>query len=673
MRIQAILLLTAGLVLPSFTVAQRAPVKFGDLSPADFATASGAPDSAHAVVLVDFGESRIDYESSDGFYLMFERTRRIRILKKDGYEWGNLTIALFREGSVKESLMGLKAVTYNMEGGQVVETKLKNDAVFEEDADQNLRLVKIAMPNVKVGSIIEFNYKIKSPFIYNFQDWTFQSRIPVRWSEYRTHIPHFFGFTKMMQGYLDLHIDEHSREQKAFNHKSFENDAGVGGSNGVNIQQQRVDYTDNIDRWVVKDAPAFIEERFMTTTEDYVAKVNFELSSIQMPGQFLKTFNDSWEKLNNNYLKDPAFGGVISGSGFLDEYVKEATEATEDEAGRVQAVYSKVRGMLLWDGQRRKFSEQNLKKVVESKKGSSAEINLMLVNMLRRAGLKANPVLLSTRDHGFVRTESPVSSQFNYVIAAVTVKEKIVLLDATERSLPIHVLPERCLNGDGFMVSEEGYQWIDITPVRSRSGASGQLTLSEAGLLTGKVQLSNDGYFGQERRLKYAKHGEDKYVEDLSKEHGWVVSSRGVENIEKVQEPVKELYDVEFHQTAQKSGDRIYLNPVIVERVERNPFTLETRKYPVDFASPREWIVMMRISIPTGWEIEELPQPRAIVMSGNGAKFSYSLSQSAGTILLTSQLMINKTQFSQEEYPQLREFYAQVVSKHAESIVLKQK
>ncbi len=79
-----------------------------------------------------------------------------------------------------------------------------------------------------------------------------------------------------------------------------------------------------------------------------------------------------------------------------------------------------------------KYINSSLKKVLDDKKGNSAEINLLMASMLDKAGIEAHPVLISTRDHGFIRQNMPVVSQFNYVLCLAKVGDKNILLDATD-------------------------------------------------------------------------------------------------------------------------------------------------------------------------------------------------------------------------------------------------
>ncbi len=261
------------LLLPLASYSQKLPIKFGDVSLDELKMVRYEKDTtAPAVVLVDYGESIIDYNQEKGFVIKFERVRRVKILTKDGYDWGNLTIQLYRDGSTEEDLTSVKAITYNLEKGKIVETKLKNDAIIREETDKNLRNVKIALPNVKEGSVIEVSYKVTSPFLFNFQDWDFQSTIPIVWGEYRARIPEYFEYKKLMQGYLALSINETSEVKRSFELVYREKIGGgntstrFGGSSS-STERERVEYTEKYFRWALKDAPAFREEPFLTTTE----------------------------------------------------------------------------------------------------------------------------------------------------------------------------------------------------------------------------------------------------------------------------------------------------------------------------------------------------------------------------------------------------------------------
>ena len=664
-------IITVLFFLMAFAVqAQKPPIKFGDVSMEELKMMHYEKDSsAVAVVLADYGESSISYDQSKGFRLKFERLRRVKILSKGGYEWGDFSIPLYTDGLAEEDVISLKAVTYNLENGKIVESKLKNDAIYREAVDIYQKNVKFALANVKEGSVIDISYKISSPFFYYFRNWDFQATIPIIWSEYRVRIPEYFSYKKNFQGYLGVSINESEPQDKFFNleyKQRRDNDGSV-----AKVDYQKIDYVEDYSRWVVKDAPAFKIEPKMTSYHDYISRVNFELSTIQLPERPMQSFSESWEDLTHDFLANSHFGGVIKGSEFLQEHTEKAIGGKTDAKSKTEAIYHYVKEHIGWNGQYRIFSEENLKKIVDAKKGSSAEINLTLVSMLQKAGLNASPVLISTRDHGFVRKENAIAAQFNYVIAAVESEGSYQLLDATDRSLPISLLPERCLNGEGYLVAEGKSGWVKISPLKSRYSVSSDFNLSPEGELKGKLLFTHDGYYAQRMRLEFAEKGKEGYLKNMTGTRNWEITSSTFENLEKLREPVKEAHEIQINDQIQVNGDHMYLNPLLVFRTMENPFQSEKRQYPVDFGSPEENLYMTRIAIPKGWMVEETPKPQALVLPGNSAKFVYNISQMGNIISLTCQLVVSKPLFSQDEYLTLRDFYSQVIAKQAEVIVLK--
>ena len=293
--------------------------------------------------------------------------------------------------------------------------------------------------------------------------------------------------------------------------------------------------------------------------------------------------------------------------------------------------------------------------------------------MLQKAGIAANPVLISTRDHGFVRRETSSASQFNYVIAAAEVDGKMILLDATDRTLPISVLPVRCLNGEGFMISSSKPGWVPLSTGKSKSIAMSELVLAADGTMKGKFQFSHDGYYGQSARKKYFRDGKDEYVNGMKSAYQWEIETSTFENLEKLSDPMKEAYELKMNEHVQVAGGNMYINPIFINRLDSNPFQSETRAYPVDYGSPEEQLYIVKLTIPEGWVVEELPAPKAFVMPANSAKYVYNITQNGNMISLTSQLVINKALFPHDEYKPLRDFYDQIVAKQAEQIVLKKK
>lgn len=640
---------------------QKPPAKFGGVSKEEVEMKVYAADtSAAAIKLLDYGGSHISYNQSIGFTLTFDRLIRIKILKKDGYDWANFEIPLYHQGGRDEKVVSLKAITYNLVDGKVVETKLKKDGIFDEKRDDHWNLKKVTMPDIKEGSVVEIAYSVSSDFWSNLEDWAFQSTIPIVWSEYRVRIPEYFSYDKYMEGYIALSTREETSVPITFVVDSKSNEV-------LNLQENRM-------RYVAQNVPAFKPEPFITTPSDYISRINFELAYVKMPHQPIKAYMGTWDDINKTFWEDANFGGQIKGNNFLKSTVAEITTGQTSPEQKINSIYNYVKQNVAWDGSYRRYVSTPLKKVLENKKGNSAEINFLLASMLEKANFEVYPVLVSTRNHGFVRESIPVASQFNNMVCVVYVDGKQILLDATVKFLPIGVLPQNCLNGRGLVISKERSSWVNLeSSLKSRFLVNTEFTISEDESLQGKIAFERTGYEAQKSRNNYFIEGEEKYIESLSKERGWEISNSAFADAKEIGMPFKEEHQFEIVDEITSAADIYYIDPFITAKMSENIFKLEDRQYPVNFGSPFERIYMAKITIPEGYEMEELPQSKVLRLPEDGARYVYSVNQMGNVVNIMSNLSVNRSIFSQVEYPNLREFYNQIVAKQAEMIVIKKK
>lgn len=641
-------IISALLFIAFLSQAQKSPSKFGEIPIEDLKmTLYGKDSSAVAVVLFDFGKAYVSVTDISS-KLIFERHVRIKILKKEGLSWADAGIQLLHRGTTEERVTSLKASTYNLEGGKVVETKMSKDGVFKEKFNRNIDLQKFTLPNVKEGSVIEYSYTVNSEFLSNFPNWQFQYTIPTQQSEYWAIIPDFFIMERYMQGYIPVSTYE-------------TNDKNQGW------------YTEKAHHWVVKDAPAFKEEPYMTNENDYVSKINFALAYINFPNQASQEIMGSWEKLAKELLENESFGGIVSGSGFLKKQVEGIVAGKNTALEKAEAIHTYVKSTLTWDGYK-DYLADNLKEVFEKKKGTAGDINLALASLLEKAGFRVDMVLLSTRDHGFIRKQYPMSKQLNYVICRITIEDTFYYMDATEKFLPFNILPERCLNGEGLLVSKHNFGWVNLIPkAKDKSTISATLDLDAESKLNGTLSYLRNGYDAQNMRQQYEAKGKEDYLKSFLAGRTWEVENSLYENIDSVSKDVKEIYTISIEDHASVAGEVTYLNPFIAAQVHENPFKLQQREYPVDFGSPIEKIYIAKINIPEGFTVDELPKSKIMTLPANAARYVYNITQMGNTINLTSSFQINKALFTQEEYPNLREFYNQVVAKQADQIVIRKK
>jgi len=267
-----------------------------------------------------------------------------------------------------------------------------------------------------------------------------------------------------------------------------------------------------------------------------------------------------------------------------------------------------------------------------------------------------------------------MSEQFNYVICRAKVGDKTIFLDATDKHLPMQLLPERCLNGEGLVISATNHGWVNIeTKSKTRTAVSGEFAVVDDGSLTGKMSYNSDGYDAHRYRKAFNAKGEQEFVKDFMADKPWTVEKSEFQNVKEIDQNLVQTHNIKVQEQATVAGEMMYINPFVDMQVKENLFKLEKREYPVDFGSPMEKVYMSKIKLPSDFGVDELPKPKILLLPGNAAKYTYTISQVGDMLTVVSVLQINKSLFTQDEYPHLREFYTQLVAKQAEQIVLKKK
>ncbi|MER2996047.1 DUF3857 domain-containing protein [Pontibacter populi] len=629
--------------LSSPIVFAQAP-RFGDISMSEMTMTNYEPDTAAtAVILSDYGSLEIGGHISNGYE--YKRHVRIKILKKTGYKWADIEIPYTSNGRVFEKVMFIKGVTYNLVNGKIREDKLKANDIFNEEVYDYKGVKKFTLPNVKVGSVIEYSYVLSSPFIFNLEGWVFQSTIPTIQSEYRVKVPDFFVFKQVKQGSHPIYSPEQ-----------------LGLKHNFNLEG---------NRWIARNVPAIQDESYVTTFKDYVTKLEFELHKINYPDGKEKVITGNWQEFVEIISKDENFGVALEDSNKFEKPIAEIKDKYKTPAEQITGIYNLVKNSMTWNRYNSWEVDKSLDELFYGGKGDAADINMVLIGMLREAGFDANPVLISTRAHGKPYKNAPLHSKFDYVIAQVKTTDSEMLLDATEKELIPGMLPVRCLNGDGYLVKGAESKWIAITPgVAYSNYFVGNLTIDELGKLSGTGQELLDGYSALPARQTIKEDGIEKFTSNYNKGFGSLhTSGATVTYLDSLNKPLTINYKITSDNDSNVT--LLYLNPVMGRGVKENPFKQPVRTYPVDFATPVKETIVCNIKIPAGWKVEEVPQSINLSLPGRGATYTYMVQQTGDILMIVSKLNVNKIIFTPEEYPQLRELYHQAVAKHAEQVVLK--
>lgn len=628
------------------------PIKFGKVAMDELLMKTYEKDtSAAAIYLCDYGVSEImTLPMKFEFNYTHTRIIRIKILKKEGVNYGDLKFSYNTKGA---NITTVKGCTYNLEDGKIVKTKISaKDRILERSSD-DVYTYKLACENVKVGSVVEFMYKISSGIPWSIGPWNFQSSIPTLWSEFRFNVPEYFSYKKNGKGYLAMDVNE------------LDYGNGTIGKN--------TNFSINRYRFAIKDAPAFKKEPYITTSKNYVSAIEFEIEGFKDFNGIYYDKTGSWEKINKELMESEYFGSQLNSGGFLKDVVAEINANASTDKEKIVEAFKFIKRNMKWNEYYGKFATTSLRAAFKEKIGSVADINLMLVVLLNKLGIKADPVIISTRNNGLLSMFSPSLSKFNYVIASCKLDNDRLFFDATDENCSCNLLPKRCINDKGRLISKDGSSFVDIVSKSiSKSVSIVKLNLSDDGFISGNMDLSLNGFSALSFRNRMQDKNEEEILEKMDKTYKFIdIESVELENMKDLEKGVSVKMGIEMSEEVEVINDLIYFNPFVIDKIKANPFTLEERKYPVDFAYRTDKTFMLELTVPEGYVLENIPTPARMSLPGKAAQYIYSVNQMGNKISVVSRFKINKRTFLYNEYANLKEFYNLLVAKNAEMLVLK--
>ncbi|MCP9755410.1 DUF3857 domain-containing protein [Lacihabitans sp. CCS-44] len=650
------------LTLSSLTTkAQKPNVKFGSVSLDDLKKSKYEIDStADAVILYEKCDVDFRYDETHGFYIESTVHVRKKILKASALSAGTIAIQTYRNNhESSQIIVRIKGATYWLENGSVNKLELTKKDYFEEKMKDKYFQTKISFPKIKEGSIIEYSYTMTSPLVVSNKPdtWNFQGSTPALWSEYVITIPSHFYYQVNLGGYLQLAITEQEKVSVDFGHTKL-------NTNGIK-------YT-----FAVKDAPAFKEEAFVSSKKNYISKVDFELSSVSLPDQMTVKKSMTWPDINKYLMDSDYFGVRLRKSNYLKD-LKEKFSVFSDKKERLEKVYYYLNRQFTNSDEYNSIYCEDLKKVWENKKGSSSEQNLLFTALLQELDFKANPVILSTRDHGKINELFPLLDRFNYLICRVELDGKFIHLDISDKSLKLGMLPFNCLNGQGFEINSSSGQFVDLNPTekqRINETVEAKIDFTK-NKITGKIVQNHFGYAGYSNRSDFVEKGLEKMKEDFRKEYTDIaLNNLSLTNLEEQEKTNLITFNFESNEEV-TAEDMLYINPIFSNKVKENPFKQPERLYPVDFGYSTENVYILNFEVPKDYIIESLPKSTNTVLADKSAQFIYSCTYDSinNKINLVSRMVIKNPMYFAEQYHELKELFNRIVQKHDEQIVLKKK
>jgi hypothetical protein len=618
--------------------------------------------TAPAAILFKKGRTSFTYDRKSGFAINHVYEFKIKIYKKEGLEWADQKVRFYigYENLKKDRLEFSNAVTYNLENGSIVKTKLENQGAFTKIINKYWEEKIITLPNVKVGSIIEYKYVLKTENIGKMPDFEIQYNVPVGYFEYKTEIPVYYIYKPVLIGNLPIE----STGKITFGRQSFEDEYNAS---------KVIEYEVFSSVYKGKDIPALQEEPYVNNVKNYRGSIEQELEVIRFPGQPVKDYTLSWEGVANTIFKDESFGKELHEKNFLVEDVKRLVDNIESKRERLDVIFKFVQEKMNWNEVYGYFTDKGVIKAYADQVGNVAEINFILINMLKLAGLEVNPVLVSTIENGI--PVYPTRTGFNYVIAAVELDGKPLLLDASRKFTSPNILPLNILNWKGRLIKENGTsQEIALEPVKvSGEYSNFVVKIDGAGKMDGRARIQRSDYNAYRFRIQNANSGQEDYLDKLEGQLGDLkIAEYKIENKKThLADPVIENYAFVSHNQYEIIGGKIYLNPLLFYTMTKNPFKSDKRQMDICFAYPTQEKVNVNIEIPAGYVVESLPAPIKILSENKEITYMLNIVNQGNKIQIISSKEINNSIFAADQYEGLKELFQKMIASQNQKIVLK--
>ena len=626
----------------SLSFAQPKPMKWGSVPIEDLKMTGYAADSnALAVVLGEYGE----YEMGPNAEVIVDYHIRVKLLSETAYnDWATVVLTQYKDARYRN----IEGHTIVLDGrGKKVKHKLGKKSVFKEKVSDDVERIRFTLPALEPGAVIEYRYKYIANSNVILPEWTFQHSEPTRWSELRTNISHYYHYVSIGT-VRQYHIREESET-------TFDG------------------YSAKIDRWVLKDVPALREEPFITTMKDYRKKLILQLSHYYTNSGFT-SYLRTWPELAADLRGRSYFGKATRGQK-LKQLTSMVTDryATPDE--KVRAIHTYVRKNHVWNGESRLWPDGGLDDILKTPSVSNAGQALIMISMLREAGFDANPVLISTREHGRAKQTYPVLNQFDYLITHAKWGDQSFLLDATQPNVPYSMLPEDALNSVGWMVTASDNEWIPVKPkVKHQQLNSLAGRLNEDGSVTFSLNSSSAGYKALEMRDEFHEMEDDEFVRThvLVEEDLYSLSDIQYAGIDSLEKTIQVKANLHVDQLGMQAGEMIYFNPHLITDFGDNPFKAEKRTLPVDFGFPRDYVFSMRLELPDSYEVVELPADLSFRLPLKGGAFRRSIQRQGNTLILQSRFTISQATYTPDRYQDLKMMFDRVIAAQSDQIVLRQ-
>lgn len=653
--------------------------------------------SADAVVLQQYIDVYFDIWQDELRYF-YEIGQRIKILTEEGKKYADVDISYIALEDF-ERLVHYAGFTYNINNNAVSKTKLKKKITEKTTEDDIVEHFKFTMPDVQVGSVIEYKYTIASLNFIEPETFYFQKEIPVRYSEFKANIPDVMNYNFKIVGFnqLDTII---STESFTMLNWIFRNEDPIPSGLTYRSKDFSVKMNLKLDSYyysyVMKNIPAFQSEDYIDSYLNYIYSISLNLKSVNQeigyygyiqqlawkdltkrlyqtteddyyimskqksdfkhyPTGYILYYTKSWDDFSEQLLTNENYGLQLIRAWKAKKIIEEIYDEEKTEIENIIKIYNFVKDTIKWNGNYNVFTTKTLEEVFNSKQGNSTEINFLLIQLLRKAEFEANPVLIKTRNEG--KPDSTIKSvnQFNHTIVAVETDSQIIFLDATEKNRPYDVLNIQDYNKYGFLVKKINSQWLEIKNYSENKKKYTDTLVFENEKVIINRNLIETGHFAHEKRNQAIN------LENLYKNFNNTIYPKiEILNFEEIEKELITNSTIEIEKNYDKDKKTIMLYPFKYNTNFTNPFETIYRNYPVNFDFLYKIEYQLVVEIPEGYKITNFSKTENYNINIDEALLRIDIEDdNENYFILNLKFYINKKEYPVSQYYLLRDLFVE--------------
>jgi hypothetical protein len=571
---------------------------------------------------------------------------RIKILKDKGMEEANIKILYYSYKKV-EIVKNIVAQTYNLDrSGNLVISKLEKKNIYDKEVSKNISQKIFTFPEVKKGSVLEYSYTIASTLDLGLRDWEFQKTIPVKFSRVSITTP--YNLNLSMVPVCTMPISKEKLE--------------IHG--------------DNVYKFMMANIPAIREEPFMSSEKDYVQRLELNVISIFAIDRLI-VLSNTWSSLIKELQGSEDFGEQLTKFIPRTDTLRQLMDKVDSPYQKMANIFCYVRNHMDWNGNAGIWAQNGVLTAWENKKGNSGDINLILISLLRTAGIHANPILVSSHENGMINQLTPGYEQFDNVMAYVKINQQIYVLDASYKYASPNTVPWDVMFTYGIVIEKEGlneWRWCSLWNENQIFNSVVVLNadIDQEGIMKGTSTVYSLGY-ARSRRIRVLKSGKEKFIEKYCATANPEIKVDSVTIKNEAIDTLPMEQNIYFIQTLSSTGDYRYFKTNPFTGYETNPFTSDTRFSDIFFGANQKFTQVVNINLPEGYDLESLPKNTTMIMPDTSIILRRILQVGDGKFSMRTTIEFKKPFYKVTDYDIFREFFKRSIDLLNEQVVIRKK